>query len=172
MTRAFCHVTSTIGATDAEAVGVEHLLRDVKDASQGQFSKRIGDKLLGLKVLANKLKEMRTYLQKVISGELRYNQSIINNFQDIFNLLPNLKVQEMVQSFSVKSNDYMYVVYVSNLIKSVLSLHDLINNKIKMKELEAESIKKEKEETAEKLKKATEEAEAKAKAAGSEEKKE
>jgi 26S proteasome regulatory subunit N8 len=66
----------------------------------------------------------------------------------------------------------MYVVYVSNLIKSVLSLHDLINNKIKMKELEAESIKKEKEETAEKLKKATEEAEAKAKAAGSEEKKE
>lgn len=66
----------------------------------------------------------------------------------------------------------MYVVYVSNLIKSVLSLHDLINNKIKMKELEAENIKKEKEETAEKLKKAAEEAEAKAKAASSEEKKE
>lgn len=78
----------------------------------------------------------------------------------------------MVQSFSVKSNDYMYVVYVSNLIKSVLSLHDLINNKIKMKELEAENIKKEKEETAEKLKKAAEEAEAKAKAASGEEKKE
>jgi len=78
----------------------------------------------------------------------------------------------MVQSFSVKSNDYMYVVYVSNLIKSVLSLHDLINNKIKMKELEAENIKKEKEETAEKLKKAAEEAEAKAKATSSEEKKE
>jgi 26S proteasome regulatory subunit N8 len=66
----------------------------------------------------------------------------------------------------------MYVVYVSNLIKSVLSLHDLINNKINMKELEAESIKKEKEETAEKAKKLMEEEEAKAKAAGSEEKKE
>merc|ERR1712166_551451 len=88
---------------------------------------------------------------------------IIDNFQDIFNLLPNLKMQEMVQSFSVKSNDYMYVVYVSNLIKSVLSLHDLINNKIKMKELEAENIKKEKEETAAKAKKLMEEEEAKAK---------
>lgn len=50
------------------------------------------DKLLGLKVLANKLKEMRTYLEEVINGKLRYNQSIIDNFQDIFNLLPNLKV--------------------------------------------------------------------------------
>lgn len=164
MGRAFVHVTSTIGATDAEAVAVEHLLRDVKDASQGQFSKNMNDKLLGLKVLANKLKEMRSYLEEVINGKLRYNQSIIDNFQDIFNLLPNLKVQEMVQSFSVKSNDYMYVVYVSNLIKSVLSLHDLINNKIKMKELEAENIKKEKEETAEKAKKLLEEEEAKAKA--------
>jgi len=92
MGRAFVHVTSTIGATDAEAVAVEHLLRDVKDASQGQFSKNVTDKLLGLKVLANKLKEMRTYLEEVINGKLRYNQSIIDNFQDIFNLLPNLKV--------------------------------------------------------------------------------
>ena len=46
------------------------------------------------------------------------------------NLLPNLKVEEMVKSFSVKSNDYMYVIYVSALIRSILSLHDLINNKI------------------------------------------
>ena len=90
---------------------------------------------------------------------------IINNYQDIFNLLPNLRIEEMVKNFSVKSNDYMYVVYVSNLIKSVLSLHDLINNKIKMKELEAENIKKEKEEQAEKAKKLMEEEEAKAKLA-------
>ena len=96
--------------------------------------------MLGLKVLARKLKEMREYMQDVVDGKLRYNQAIINNFQDIFNLLPNLKVQEMVQSFSVKSNDYMYVIYVSCMIRSVLSLHDLINNKIKMKEIEAENI--------------------------------
>lgn len=163
MGRAFTHVRSTIGATDAEAVAVEHLLRDVKDASQGQFSKTMTDKLLGIKVLAIKLKEMRNYLEQVIAGTIRYNQSIIDNFQDIFNLLPNLKIQEMVQSFSVKSNDYMYVVYVSNLIKSVLSLHDLINNKIKMKELEAENIKKEREDAAEKAKKVMEEEEAKTK---------
>jgi 26S proteasome regulatory subunit N8 len=76
---------------------------------------------------------------------LRYNQSIVNNFQDIFNLLPNLKLEEMVQSLSVKSNDYMYVIYVSNLIRVTLSLHDLINNKIRMKDIEADNLTREKE---------------------------
>lgn len=51
----------------------------------------------------------------------------------------------MINSFSVKSNDYMYVLYVSSLIKSVISLHSLINNKIHNKEMEIENSQKEKE---------------------------
>lgn len=89
----------------------------------------------------------------------------MNNFQDIFNLLPNLKVEQIVRSFSVKSNDYMYVMYVSGLIRSILSLHDLINNKINAKEIELETLKREKEEEAEKKKKEEEAAKKKAEAA-------
>lgn len=59
----------------------------------------------------------------------------------------------MVRSFSVKSNDYMYVMYVSGLIRSILSLHDLINNKINAKEVELERAEREKKEEAEKKKK-------------------
>jgi 26S proteasome regulatory subunit N8 len=51
----------------------------------------------------------------------------------------------MVRNFSVKSNDYMYVIYVSTLIRSILSLHDLINNKINLKETELANEKKAKE---------------------------
>ena len=51
LNRQFVHVSSSIGATEAEEIGVEHLLRDIKDASQGELSKRVSDKLLGLKVL-------------------------------------------------------------------------------------------------------------------------
>jgi len=58
----------------------------------------------------------------------------------------------MIKSFSVKSNDYMYVLYVASLIKSVISLHALINNKIHNKELEADILKKEKEAEDEKKK--------------------
>lgn len=101
---------------------------------------------------------MKDYLEKVISGRYRYNHSIIQNYQDIFNLLPNLQIEEMMKAFSVKSNDYMYVLYVSSLIKSVISLHNLINNKIHNKEQEEEQAKKEKEAEEEKKKKQEESA--------------
>jgi 26S proteasome regulatory subunit N8 len=51
----------------------------------------------------------------------------------------------MVKSFSVKTNDYMHVVYVSSLIRTVIGLHNLINNRISTKEIELEQVKKEKE---------------------------
>ena len=69
-----------VGATEAEEVGVEHLLRDIKDASQGQLSKMVIDKLNGLRTLANKLVEMKEYLEGVISDKYRYNHLIIQNF--------------------------------------------------------------------------------------------
>jgi len=59
--------------------------------------------------------------------------------------LPNLQIDEMMKAFSVKSNDYMYVLYVSSMIKSVISLHTLINNKIQYKETEIEEQQKAKE---------------------------
>jgi len=72
-------------------------------------------------------------------------------------LLPNLKVEETVKSFSVKTNDYMHLMYVSNLIRSVIALHNLINNKIQTKEIEAENAKKDKEREEELRKKKEEE---------------
>lgn len=59
------------------------------------------------------------------------NQLANVNFvlQDIFNLLPNIDA-ELNRSFAVKSNDMMLVVYVASLIRSVLALHNLINNKV------------------------------------------
>lgn len=50
--------------------------------------------------------------------------------QNIFNLLPNLNVDELVRSMLVKTNDMHLVIYVSALIRSVVALHDLVNNKV------------------------------------------
>ena len=48
-------------------------------------------------------------------------------------------------------------MYVSNLIRSVIALHNLINNKIQTKEIEAENAKKDKEREEELRKKKEEE---------------
>jgi len=44
------------------------------------LSKQIGDKVMALKALTDKLKEMRLYLENVISKKYRYNPAIIHNF--------------------------------------------------------------------------------------------
>jgi hypothetical protein len=49
--------------------------------------------------------------------------------QDVFNLLPNLNAAELSKSFVVESNDMMLVVYLASLIRSVIALHNLIDNK-------------------------------------------
>ncbi len=50
--------------------------------------------------------------------------------QDIFNLLPNLGIEELARSFAVQSNDMMLAIYLSSLTRSVLALHNLIDNKV------------------------------------------
>ncbi|XP_052881190.1 26S proteasome non-ATPase regulatory subunit 7 homolog A isoform X2 [Gossypium arboreum] len=91
----FVHVPSEIAAHEVEEIGVEHLLRDVKDTT--------------ISTLAT---------------------------EDVFNLLPNLNVNDLIKAFAVKTNDMMLVIYLSSLIRSVIALHNLINNKMLNKEHE------------------------------------
>ena len=89
-TKTFEHVPSEIGAGEAEEVGVEHLLRDIKDTTVGTLSQKITNQLMGLKGLEIKLKDMHKYLQQVADGKLPMNHQITYLLQDIFNLLPEM----------------------------------------------------------------------------------
>ena len=75
-------------------------------------------------------------MDKVVDGSLPMNHEIMGHLQDAFNLLPNLNLEDYVKGFNVSTNDAMLVVYLSSLIRSVIALHDLINNKTTNKERE------------------------------------
>lgn len=64
--KTFEHVPSEIGAEEAEEVGVEHLLRDIKDTTVGSLSQKITNQLLGLKGLNAQIRDIKRYLVKVI----------------------------------------------------------------------------------------------------------
>lgn len=104
----------------------------------GTLSTRVGDQLRSLKGLQQRLEEIQEYLSKVVAGSLPINHQIIYNLQDIFNRLPNLEDPDTIKSFSVKTNDQLLVIYLSSLIRSVIALHNLINNKIENKRAEEE----------------------------------
>ncbi|KAJ3215400.1 proteasome regulatory particle subunit [Dinochytrium kinnereticum] len=147
-TKTFNHVPSCIEAEEAEEIGVEHLLRDIKDNAVGTLSTQITDQLNSLKGLGIRLEEIKEYLTKVVDGKLPVNHPIIYNLQDIFNLLPNLNVSDSVRAFAVKSNDELLVIYLSSLIRAVIALHNLITNKITNREAERKENKAEDEKPA------------------------
>jgi len=131
--RTFLHVNSTVGAFEAEEVGVEHLLRDIKNASASTLAVRVGDKISALKGLAVRLGEISKYLQMVVAGNLPLNQEIIYQLQEIFNLLPDQDSDELVRSFAMETNDMMLALYLGSMLRSTVALHNLINNKIRNK---------------------------------------
>uniref|UniRef100_H2TRF5 Proteasome 26S subunit, non-ATPase 7 n=1 Tax=Takifugu rubripes TaxID=31033 RepID=H2TRF5_TAKRU len=134
--KTFEHVTSEIGAEEAEEVGVEHLLRDIKDTTVGTLSQRITNQVHGLKGLNSKLLDIRSYLDRVVAGKLPINHQIIYQLQDVFNLLPDVNLLDFTKAFYLKTNDQMLVVYLASLIRSVVALHNLINNKISNRDAE------------------------------------
>merc|ERR1711939_448566 len=143
-TKTFVHTPSTIEAEEAEEIGVEHLLRDIRDVAVGTLSARITQQLQSLQGLHLRLRDIGTYLQKVLDGELPINHAILGNLQDVFNLLPNLTTppasrpngknqvenSELARSMSVKTNDQLMTIYLSSLVRAITAFHDLIDNKI------------------------------------------
>jgi len=150
--KVFVNLPTEVGATEAEEIGVEHLLRDVKDVTTSTLSSEVGDLVVGLKGLRARLKELETYLSYVLEGKLPINHDVMRNLQDIFNLLPNLNVAQLSNSLAVESNDMMMVVYLASLVRSVIALHALIDNREERKAREMESVAKTKEKEKEKEK--------------------
>lgn len=128
--KVFAHVPSEIGAYEPEEIGVEHLLRDVKDASVSTLATEVSRKLASLKGLNSQMGDIKKYLKLVAEGTLPINHEILNYLQEILNLLPNLDLEEMIKSFAIETNDMMLVIYLASMIRSVAALHNLINNKM------------------------------------------
>ncbi|KAH3681996.1 hypothetical protein WICPIJ_007041 [Wickerhamomyces pijperi] len=150
--KTFNHIPSIIEAEEAEEIGVEHLLRDIRDQAAGTLSIKITNQLKSLQGLSSKLAEIIGYLTKVSSRELPINNIILGKLQDVFNLLPNLTPSEEEQledvnniansanplssAFTIKTNDELMITYISSLVRSIVAFHDLIENKIENKKLE------------------------------------
>lgn len=134
--RSFKHIPSSIGAFEAEEVGVEHLIRDVNDPSVSSLANKIKHKTAALSGLKSQLLEMKAYLENVLADKLPVNNQIVYNMQTVFNFLPNLNVEELVRSLLVKTNDMHLVIYISSLIRCIVALHDLVRNKLQYKDVD------------------------------------
>jgi 26S proteasome regulatory subunit N8 len=121
-----------------------------------------------------RLRDIGTYLQKVLDNDLPVNHAILGNLQDVFNLLPNLSTpkptgaaqtngvapagsgdnSELARAMSIKTNDQLMAIYLSSLIRAITAFHDLIENKIQNRQQHEEKEGGDKKEVDEKKDKA------------------
>jgi 26S proteasome regulatory subunit N8 len=127
--KTFLHVPSAIEAEEAEEIGVEHLLRDIKHSTTTTLSTRVAEQLASLRGLRSRLSDVQGYLAQVAAGKLPVNHQIVYHLQDALNLLPDLSDSAMTQSFASSTNDQLLVVYLSSLVRAVIALHALVDNK-------------------------------------------
>lgn len=199
--RTFRTLKATFGADEAEDVGVEHLLRDIRNRSTSTLANRVSAKADSLRTMISKLEEMKAYLGMVRSGKYPYNAKIVSVIQEIFNQLPetvkdsvgglsnedvsssgallsrrnsqdkagspldrqsstgwstgggNERREELVDPeqakyISQEMNDQFLGLYVGATLRSILTLHDLVNNKLAAQDFVKELEKEEKEASA------------------------
>ncbi|KAF9518241.1 hypothetical protein BS47DRAFT_1422771 [Hydnum rufescens UP504] len=127
--KTFFHVPSAIEAEEAEEIGVEHLLRDIKDSTTTTLTTRVAEQLSSLRGLQSRLSEVRDYLKNVANGSLPISHQVVYHLQDAFNLLPNLDDAALTRAFTTNTNDQLLVVYLSALIRAVIALEKLVENK-------------------------------------------
>lgn len=72
---------------------------------------------------------MQKYLVDVASGSMPVNHQIVYYLQDILNLLPDLSDPTLTSSVTTNTNDQLLVVYLSSLLRAVIALHALVDNK-------------------------------------------
>ncbi|EDR06575.1 uncharacterized protein LACBIDRAFT_190981 [Laccaria bicolor S238N-H82] len=143
--KTFLHVPSAIEAEEAEEIGVEHLLRDIKDSTTTTLATRVSEQLSSLRGLQSRLSDVQKYLVDVAAGKMPVNHQIVYRLQDALNLLPDLTDSGTTQSFASSTNDQMLVVYLSSLLRAVIALHALVDNKASIGRTDLEEGGKEKE---------------------------
>ncbi|KAF9262574.1 Mov34-domain-containing protein [Marasmius fiardii PR-910] len=144
--KTFLHCPSAIEAEEAEEIGVEHLLRDIKDSTTTTLATRVTEQLSSLRGLQSRLSDVQKYLTEVAAGSMPVNHQIIYHLQDALNLLPDLSDPETKRGFATNTNDELLVVYLSSLLRAVIALHGLVDNKASIGRAELEEDDREKEE--------------------------
>jgi 26S proteasome regulatory subunit N8 len=74
------------------------MMMSAQDTTVTTLTKQVTNKLGALKQLKSKIDDMKVYLDQVVAGQLAPNPQILYHMQNIFNLVPNLRVEVRLES--------------------------------------------------------------------------
>ncbi|KAK8812587.1 hypothetical protein WA538_003801, partial [Blastocystis sp. DL] len=126
--RMFKQLNVKIEGLPIEEAGVEHVLRGIRDSSVVSIYNQINDKVVSLRGIEDRLNTCIEYIDSC-TLENPPNPEIMNELQSIINVLPTLHLEAIQEAMTVKTNDIYMLLYLGSLVRSVVSLHDLVKSK-------------------------------------------
>ncbi|KAM0680272.1 26S proteasome non-ATPase regulatory subunit 7 [Glugoides intestinalis] len=112
------HLNVQVGADETEEVGVEHLLRDIKEGTGCSMVDRIEEIKDSLRMYRNSLGEIIQYVDDIQNGK-EPSLEVLELFQEILNEVP--KITEHID---------MSRIYSLELTNTLVMMNDFLRNKI------------------------------------------
>lgn len=159
--RVFKNIPCSVDAFEPEEVGVEHLLRQIKDLNMNSLKNKLTNRINSLVALKSKIDTIVKYLDETAAGKRIGDKDILKAVQEIMSNLPKILGEDFKRTLSVTTNDNYLSLYVSSIVKTVINTHNLLNNRIKtLEEKEAAKLEEAKEKEKDKEKEKEKEKEA------------
>jgi len=117
----FAHVPFEIEAEEAEEVGVEQLVEDIKDVNVGDLENKIVRTAGALQELSKALQTIKEYLEDVENARKPYDTETMNTLQELMNRIPRRipqQMEEYVERMDTNS-------YICAAVRSVVLLNDM-----------------------------------------------
>jgi len=112
------HLSVQIGADETEEVGVEHLLRDIKEGTGCSLKDRVEEIKDSLRMYKTSLDQIIQYFEQMESG-MKPDYRILEIFQEILNEMPR-----------IRHDVDMSKIYTLELLNTFISMNDLHRNKL------------------------------------------
>lgn len=149
VTRGFKSIPCQVSAYEAEEVGVEHLVREIKDLNMDTLKTKLNNKAASLLALERKIGTITKYIDDVIADRRKPDPQILLVLHEIISRLPKTMSADFKKTLSENVNDNYLTLFTSSLVKGVIGVHGLLNNRIKnLEEMKAEVEKEVKPTTA------------------------
>ncbi|KAI5191733.1 26S proteasome regulatory subunit N8 [Nematocida sp. AWRm77] len=121
----FSHVPFEIEAEEAEEVGVEQLIEDVKDINIGDLGHKIERAKGALGELAKNLAQIEQYLQDITDKRKPYDIETMDAIQELINSIPR-RIPQSMEEYTEKMELNGYICAAG---RSVVLLNDMANSK-------------------------------------------
>ncbi|KAI5170714.1 26S proteasome regulatory subunit N8 [Nematocida sp. LUAm3] len=117
----FAHASFEIEAEEAEEVGVEQLIEDIRDVNIGDLGHKIARSTGALKELSKALGVIEEYLMHVEQGKRKYSSECMEHIQELMNKIPRNIPTEMPKYVEKMEAS----TYLCSVTRSVLLLNDI-----------------------------------------------